>query len=156
MKIELDRSDKISEVISALLLFVNALLLILILPTLPDTNGHFNELSTVNGFHTKNGFWGAFAIALLFYILMTVVSFTPGLYKSRMTKNNVKEQYRLTSKMARNIKPFTLLAFIVMTIFMLQSARGKWIDEQPLLFLVFFGLLISPCLYYAVKLSKIQ
>lgn len=155
MKIELDRNDKISEVVSIKLILINALLLILILPSLPE-NGHFNEGSTLNGFESKSGFWVAFALALGLYVVITVISLKPELYKSRMTKNNLEEQYKLTSKMARTLKVFILLAFCILFIFMLQSARGLWIEAQPYLFILFFGLIISPCLYYAVKISKVQ
>ena len=87
---------------------------------------------------------------------MTFVSYRPGIYKWRMTENNVEQQYILTSKMARTVKAFMILAFIVLTIFLLMNAQGLWTDLTPFLFIILFTLIISPCLYYAVKFSKVR
>ena len=157
MKITLDKKDKIWEAISVLLLVTNALLIALTLPSLPDNVAiHFNGSGQANGWGHKNVLWLAFGIALSLYAIMTFISYRPGLYKSRMTKNNIEEQYKMTSEMARTVKAFILLACIGLTTFMLMTAQGKWTEQIPFLFLIFFGLVIPPCLYYAVKISRIQ
>jgi len=157
IKIPLDKNDRIWEAISIILLVTNALLIALTLPSLPDTVAiHFDGSGQANGWGHKNTLWLVFGIALLVYAIMTFISLKPGLYKSRMTKNNIDEQYRLTSKMARTVKAFILLAFIGLTTFMLMTAQGKWTGQIPFLFLIFFVLVIPPCLYYAVKISRVQ
>ncbi len=157
MKITLDKNDKIWETVSLLLLLGQALLIALTLPSLPDKVAiHFNGSGEANGWGNKNTLWVSFAISLVIYALMTFISLRPGLYKSRMTKNNIEEQYKLTSKMARTVKAFILLALIGLTIFMLMTAQGKWTGQIPFLFLIFFGLVIPPCIYYAVKISRVQ
>lgn len=100
--------------------------------------------------------WITFGLSILMYAFMTFVSYRPGIYKWRMTENNVEQQYILTSKMARTVKAFMILAFIVLTIFLLMNAQGLWTDLTPFLFIILFTLIISPCLYYAVKFSKVR
>lgn len=157
MKITLDKNDKIWETISLLLLLTQALIIGLTLPSLPNTVAiHFNGAGQADGWGNKNTLWLSLGLSILVYAFLTFVSYRPGLYKSRMTKNNLDEQYRLTSKMARTVKSFILLAFIALTTFMLMTAQGKWTGLIPFLFLIFFALVIPPCIYYAIKISRVQ
>lgn len=157
MKTKLDKSDKIWEAVSVILLLMNALLIAFTLPSLPDTIPiHFNFSGEADGWGNKNTLWLVFVVELPIYAMFTYLSFNSGFYRSRMTEKNLAEQYRITSKMARTVKAFILLAFIFLTLFVLKSAQGQWQQQIPFLFLIFFGLIIPPCLYYAVKISKVQ
>jgi len=157
MKIPPDKYDKIWETISIILLLAHALLLVWALPLLPERVAvHFDFSGRADGWGNKNTLWYMFLIAVLFYGLMTYISFRPDLYHSRMTKNNLNEQFRLTSKMVRTVKAFILLAFICLTIFMFKTAQGKWTEAIPLLVLIFLVIIIIPCIYYAVKISRIR
>jgi uncharacterized membrane protein len=157
MKTKLERIDWIWEIISVLLLIANALLIALSLPNMPDIVPiHFNGSGEANGWGSKNMIWIAFGLALPIYALLTFISFKPGLYRSRMTEKNLDEQYRLTSKMARTVKAFASLAFCVLTLFMIMAGQGKWQKQIPLLLIIFFVLIIPPCIYYAIKISRVQ
>jgi uncharacterized membrane protein len=157
MKTMLDKNDKIWETIALVLLLTQALIIGLTLPSLPDKVAiHFNDSGQADGWGNKNTLWLSLGLSVLMYAFLTFVSYRPELYKSRMTKNNLDEQYRLTSKMARTVKSFILLGFIALTTFMLMTAQGKWTVQIPFLFLIFFALVIPPCLYYAIKISKVQ
>ncbi|MCD6020101.1 MAG: hypothetical protein K0S53_3222 [Bacteroidetes bacterium] len=157
MKTTLDKNDKIWEAVSITLLLINMLLIAFTLPSLPDTVPiHFNFAGKADGWGNKHMLWLVFVVMLPIYAIFTYLSFNPGFYRSRMTEKNLEEQYRITSKMARTVKAFILLAFVFLTLFVLKSAQGLWQEQIPFLFLIFFGLIIPPCLYYAVKISRIQ
>jgi uncharacterized membrane protein len=138
LKATLDKNDKIWEVISIVLLIINAMLIAFTLPSLPDTVPiHFNFAGKADGWGSKNVLWLIFVVVLPIYAMFTYLSFNPGFYRSRMTERNIEEQYRITSKMARTVKAFILLAFIGLTAFMLKTAQGQWTEQIPFLFLIF-------------------
>lgn len=157
MKITLDKIDKIWEAVAFLLLAVNALIIAITVPTLPDIIPvHFDGAGKVDNYGSKYILWVLFVIAVFVYSLMTVISFNPGLYKSRMTENNIEEQYILTAKMTRTVKTFINLFFVIITVFVLQSVQGKGTEYAPYLFLLVFPLILIPTLYYVVKLGKVR
>ncbi len=157
MKITLDKRDKIWEAISICILMCNAALLAISMPGLPDVVPiHFSGSGVANGFGSKHTLWLIFAISIPMYVFLTWLSFNPQFHKNRMTENNMEEQKRLTSKMARTVKAFILLVFFIISIFMVQTAQGNWTKLFPYLFIVIFGLIIPPCLYYVVKISNVQ
>jgi uncharacterized membrane protein len=157
MKITLDKYDKIWEAISILSLLTIAVLIAFTLSTLPDTIPiHFNFQGKADGFGSKYTLWLLFGIAVLMYATFTFISFRPELYKSRMTENNLEEQYKLTAKMTRTTKMYILLFFVILTLFILQAAQGKWTEQIPFLILIFFALILPPTFYYLIKLSKVR
>jgi uncharacterized membrane protein len=157
MKLTLDKTDKIWEAISILLILINFLMIAITLPALPETVPiHFDGSGQPNGWGNKQWLWLAVVLELPIYALLTLISLRPWIYKFRMTEKNPDEQYRLTSRMARTVKAFVLLAFTALTILMLKTAQGQWNSKIPLLVLIFFGLIIPPCVYYSVKISRVQ
>lgn len=157
MKIALDKYDKIWEAISISFLLTIAALITFTLPTLPDTIPiHFNFQGKADGFGSKYILWLVFGLAFLTYSIFTIISLRPGLYKSRMTENNIEEQYKLTAKMTRATKMYILLFFVLLTIFMLQATQGKWMEHVPYLILIFFVLILTPTFYYLIKLIKVR
>ncbi|WP_291150673.1 DUF1648 domain-containing protein [Flavobacterium sp. UBA7680] len=157
MKIKGNKNDKIWESIALLLLAINALIIAVTVPILPDIIPiHFDSTGKVDNYGSKYILWVLFVIAVFVYSLMTVISFNPGLYKSRMTGNNIEEQYRLTAKMTRTVKTFVNLFFVIVTVFVLQSVQGKDTEYSLYLFLLSFPLIMIPTLYYVVKLGKVR
>lgn len=71
-------------------------------------------------------------------------------------RNKLEEQKHHTSIRARTVKVFALLVFFILCIFMVQTAQGNLTKQISYLFIVMFGIIIPPCLYYAIKVSKVQ
>ena len=157
MKISLDKYDKIWEAISILLLLTIVIVITYSLPSLPDTIPiHFDFEGKADGFGSKYMLWTVFGIALLMYTIFTIISRRPGLYKSRMTENNIEEQYILTAKMTRTMKMYILIFFVILSFFMVQTAQGQWTEYTPFLILIIFALILPPTFYYLIKLSKVR
>lgn len=145
------------EAISLGLILLNVALFAYCIPQLPDIIPiHFGRGGKADGYGSKHSLWFVMCISVPVYALFTWISANPNLYKNRFTEHNIEEQKRIASKMARTLKAFVLLAFFILSLFMIQTAQGKWLRAIPFLFLVFFGLVVTPALYYAVRLSNAQ
>ena len=145
------------EVVSIALILLNVALFAYCIPQLPDIIPvHFGRGGKADGYGSKHSLWFVMCISVPVYALFSWISANPNLYKNRFTKHNIEEQKRIVSKMARTLKAFVLLAFFILSLFMIQTAQGKWLRAIPFLFLVFFVLIIPPCLFYVVKLTKAQ
>jgi uncharacterized membrane protein len=153
----LDKSDKIWETISLLLLITNILIIVFSLPKLPDIIPiHFNLAGEANGWGSKNTLWIMFAITIPMYALLTFISGKPELYRSRMSENNMEEQLRLTSKMTRIMKTVVLLIFVMVTVFMVQTAQGKWQEQIVWTLPIILTLIFAPTCYYLLNLAKLR
>ena len=158
MKIKLDTADKISEVISVLLLLVSVLIVALSISGLPDiVPVHFNLKGVPNRYGSKHFLWIGPAIASFMYVGFSILAKYPQVYSFRYTPTNIEEQYRVTSKMVRGIKAGMLFFFVVLTFILVQSAQLKMIEYAvvwlvPLILVIIFGNVI----YYTIRWSKIK
>jgi uncharacterized membrane protein len=157
MRPELDLKDKISETMSALFLFTNAALLVLTLPSLPETIPiHFNSAGETDGYGSKYITWIIFSISLSIYVGLTLLSMFPRLYNNRITERNREEQYRMTGKMIRTLKAMILCFFALTTFFILQNAQFKMMEYSKYLILILFLLIFPVTIYYLIKLGRIR
>lgn len=158
MKLTLNPGDKFQEGLSILLLITNVLLVTWFLPSLPDTIPiHFDDSGHPNGYGNKNIMWLISLIPLPIYALLTFLGFRPDLYKSRrFTEKNKEQQLILVSKMLRVLKLGILMFFNVLTLFIIQTAQGKWTNMIAFPIAVLFAFIFPPIFYYLSKLSKVQ
>jgi uncharacterized membrane protein len=157
MKIPLDTKDKISEVISILFLVASFLIVALSIPDLPDiVPNHFNLKGEPNKYGSKHYLWVMVGISVFLYIGLTVLAKFPQIYNFRYTPNNIEEQYKLTSKMVRNLKLGLMFFQAALTFFMVQSAQLKFVQYVffliPLVLIIVFGNVI----YYTIQWGKIK
>lgn len=156
MKIKLDTKDKVSEVISVLLLIVSFLIVALSISNLPDiVPNHFNLKGEPNKYGSKHFLWVGVAVAVFMYFLLTVLAEFPKSYNFHYTKNNIEEQYKITTKMVRSIKLGLMLFFVALNFFIVESAQLKFTNYivvlVPMVLLIVFGNVI----YYTIQWSKI-
>ena len=156
MKIPFDRTDKISEIISLIFLLTSALILLFILPSLPDRVPLQFIGGDADGYGSKYVFWIIFIVVLILYGGLTILAKYPTFYKNRLTERNLEEQYKLTAKMIRTLKLCIMFFFSVLIYFMTQTAQLKMIVASNLLILFPFILFFPTVIYYLIKFGKVR
>lgn len=148
MRVPFDLKDKISEAISLIFLITSISIVAVTMPKLPDAiPSHYNITGQVDGYESKQILWVMVALSVLIYISLTVLAIFPGLYKKKLSGDNIEEQYRLTSKTTRTMKAVIVLSFLIICYFMTFGAQLK--STEYIYLVPFFILLI-----FVVRLGK--
>ena len=112
MKIELNKTDKILEIISYLLLIFYWIMVIFAFGKLPtEIPVHYNGAGEVDAFGPKNSIFMLPAIATLQFILLTALTKNPE-YLTFSNKENLEQQISNTTKTFRYLKIVILIIFI--------------------------------------------
>jgi uncharacterized membrane protein len=157
MKIKLDTADKISEVISFLLVAAGILIIAFSLPGLPDkVPVHFDLKGEPNRFGSKYELWIVAGVSVLLYMIFSLISSKPHLYNYPSQKNDLESQYRLGSKMMRSLKAWVLLFLLVVNYIIVRSAHTN--SAKGVLWLIAFMLAIvaGHLIYFFTKWKKIR
>lgn len=157
MKAALDKTDKLMELISIVLLIGSVMNILSVIFELPDTIPcHFTIDGRPDGYGSKHLLWIIVAISFSIYSGLTALTRYPQFYSSGITKNNKEAQLRLTSKMLRTIKAVILFVFLVVNVMMTQSAQLKSTGYIPYLLPFILIVVFTPTIYFVIKLGKIN
>jgi uncharacterized membrane protein len=140
IRVPFDLNDKISEVISLIVLITTISIVAITVPGLPDTiPSHYSMRGEIDAYESKHMLWVIIALSVIIYIGLTILAMFPGLYKKKLTGENIEEQYRLTSKTTRTMKAVIVLSFLVVSYFITHAAQIK--NTESILYLAPFFLL---------------
>ncbi len=157
MKIKLDTTDKISEVVSLLLIAIGIFIVAFSLPDLPnEVPVHFDLKGEPNRFGSKYELWIGVVVSVILYMIFTLISSRPHLYNYPSQKNDLESQYKLGSKMMRSLKVWMLLFLLIVNYIVVQSAHTN--SAKGVLWLITFILTIvaGHFIYFFIKWKKIR
>ena len=160
IKIELDISDWIIEIIGATFLVLMIWFPLYYFHELPDTIPiHFNASGEADGFSKKNTLWILPVIGLVMYIGMFFLNKFPHIfnYPKEITEENAERQYRIATKLIRTINMLIAVSFFYIGHRTIQTA----LNEQdglgtfflPIFLLTIFGT-IGIYMYQALKKNR--
>ena len=160
IKIDLDISDYIIEVIGAIFMIMMIGWPLYYFNELPEIiPRHFNAAGEPDGFSQKNIIWTLPAIGLVIYIGMFCLNKFPHIfnYPKGITKENAEQQYRIATKLIRTINMLTAVSFFYIGYGTIQTASNKQDGLGtfflPIFLLAIFGT-IGIYMYQALKKNK--
>jgi uncharacterized membrane protein len=157
IKIELDTSDWIMEIIGAIFLILMIGFPMYYFSELPEViPRHFNAAGEPDGFSQKNIIWALPAIGVVTYISMFFLSKYPHIfnYPKEITKENAEKQYRIATKLIRTLNMVTVASFFYIGYGTIQTSLNK--DDGlgtfflPIFILAILGI-IGIYIYQALK-----
>lgn len=153
----MNRTDKILELISVVLLIGSVLNVVSVIGHLPDTIPcHFTIDGTPDGYGSKHLLWIIVVISFALYMGFTGLTRYPEFYSTTITKKDKEGQIKLTQKTLRTIKPIILFVFLVINVMMTQSAQLKSTGFIPYLVPFILVAVFTPTIYFVIKMGKIK
>lgn len=160
LKIELDTSDWIIEIVGALFLILMLGFPIYYFKELPDIiPRHFNAAGEPDGFSQKNIIWILPVIGVVMYVGMFFLNKFPHIfnYPTEITIENAERQYRIATKLMRTLNMLISASFFYIGYSTIQTALNKQ-DGLGTLFLPIFLLgifgTIGSYIYFAFKKNR--
>jgi uncharacterized membrane protein len=128
VKIELDISDWIIEIIGATFLVLMILYPLYYYNELPYTIPiHFNISGQADRFSHKSTLWALPAIGLVMYIGLWILNKYPHIfnYPTEITAENASRQYRKATKLIRTLNMLVAASFFYIVYAIIQTATNK-------------------------------
>ena len=152
LKIKLDQSDRVIEILSLIILTGFWTYCILAFKEMPDIiPTHFNAMGKADAYGSKNYIWGLPVVSSIIYIGISLLNQFPHIfnYPITITEENAEKQYRWATKLLRILKT------VILVIFFFIAYLSSNIQNLSAFFLPFtFVLLFVPLfyfIYYSVK-----
>lgn len=154
LPIKLTRTDKVLEIISAVLLLGLLIYTLISWTSLPETIPvHFNAKGQPDGWGSRVSIFFSPLLALALYILLTLLNKRPEIfnYPVRITPENAAFQYALAMRLIRLLKLSLIILFGAITWSVVHSAKTAASDA--VMWVLPFALIITflPMIYYFVN-----
>lgn len=152
MKLKYTKFQRIIELITIIILFLIWIYLIQSWDKLPNKiPGHYNGAGIVDRWGNKNEILAIPIISVVFYLLLTIVSFFPSIWNVpvKVSEENRKYVYLnlKTMLILMKMEVIIIFSYILYSDIKTQSL-GTWF--LPLMLIMVFGTII----YYIIKISK--
>lgn len=160
LKIELDTSDWVIEIVGAFFLILMVGFPIYYFNELPEIiPRHFNAAGEPDGFSQKNIIWTLPVIGVVMYIGMFFLNKFPHIfnYPTEITEENAERQYRMATKLIRILNMLISASFFYIGYSTIQTALniqdGLGTLFLPTLLLGVFGT-IGIYMYFVFKKNR--
>ena len=135
IKIELDLSDYIIEIIGAIFILLMIGWPMYFFNELPDIiPRHFNAMGEPDAFSQKNAIWAMPALGFFTYISLLLLNKFPHIfnYPKKITEENAERQYRMATKLVRTINMLVAASFFYLSFGTIQTALNQQDGLNPL------------------------
>lgn len=149
--------EKLLEIVAASGIIINLIILIKHYSVLPHTiPTHFNALGVPDDWGSKTSLLILPIIALILYILLTLLSRFPHIYNylTEITEENAKVQYLNARKLMICLKTEILYVFTYIQWTTVSVALNKSKGLGPGFLLVFLAIIFSTIIYYIYRSVK--
>ncbi len=159
IRISLTKTDWVLESIAWLFFIFFWICVIIGYFSLPDIiPTHFNAKGEIDNYGSKLTIFLLPAFSTIIFIFLSWINKYPHIfnYPVKITEENAEAQYRLATRLIRILKLSILVSFILIFYIVIQSISGinKYSVQLVILFILF--IIISPFIYYIIKMFKIQ
>lgn len=151
INIPIRQSDRIIEIIAAVLLIILFIYTFISWSSLPETIPvHFDAKGQPDGYGGRITIFFSPLLTLALFILLTVLNRRPDIfnYPVRISPENAEYHYRLATKMLRLLKLSLVIMFGAITWSVVHSARSG--NSDYVMWVLPFALIITfiPIIYY--------
>ncbi|NMD70099.1 DUF1648 domain-containing protein [Bacillus sp. DNRA2] len=150
--------QKLSTIISLLLLVGNIVYIIIEWPDLPEKfPGHFNAAGEVDRWGSKTEVWILPIMGIVLWLPLTILEKYPHIYNYiNFTEQNAENQYKYARSLLSFLKFFLACSFCYLSVQSIQIAKGSefglGVWELP----IFFGVIFSSIVIYLIKVIRLK
>ncbi|WP_147534414.1 DUF1648 domain-containing protein [Bacillus marasmi] len=150
--------QKLSTIVSFLLLIGCIVYIIIEWPTLPDKfPGHFNAAGEVDRWGSKTEVWLLPTIGFLLWLPLTILEKYPHIYNYiNFIEQNAEIQYKYARSLLSFMKFFIAFSFCYISVQSIQIAKGSefglGVWELP----IFFGAIFGSIAVYLFKVIRLK
>lgn len=157
MKIKLDTTDKFLESVALVAVLGNVIIIAISLPGLPDIiPNHFDLKGTPNQFGSKNSLWAVVAVSVFVYTIAGITAMYPESFNYPSQKTDKESQYKLGAKFMRSLKASILLAILIVTVVIIESAKSGTAKGAAWLVALFLLIIFGNLIWFAIKWRKVK